>query len=85
MDLCESQSHLSRNLSLANLPNGIAASIQNLAVQTQKSGLVCRLPNFSSFQNNKNCYSLPEAEEYANTGTGGNSNSKQDDIGTGHR
>lgn len=65
MDLCESQSHLSRNLSLANLPNGIAASIQNLAVQTQKSGLVC---------------SLPEAEEYANTGTGGNSNSKQDDI-----
>jgi len=63
MDLCESRSHLSRNLSLANLPNGLAASIQNLAVQTQKSGLVC---------------SLPEAEEYATTG--GNSNSKQDDI-----
>ncbi|CAG5107860.1 Oidioi.mRNA.OKI2018_I69.chr1.g3521.t1.cds [Oikopleura dioica] len=64
MDLRASQSQ--GNLSLANLPNGIAVSIQNLAVQTQKSGLVC---------------SLPEAEEYTNA----NANSKQDDIGTGHR
>ena len=30
--------------SMTNLQNGLAMSLQNLAVQTQKSGLVCNLP-----------------------------------------
>lgn len=33
------------NMSLTNLPNGLAISITNLAIQTQRSGLVCSLPN----------------------------------------
>ena len=30
--------------SLTNLQNGLTISLQNLAFQTQKSGLVCTLP-----------------------------------------